>query len=225
MSQNTSSAVMAQRAPAPDALDYFPTPPWATRALVEWIEERLPVWPREQTVLEPAAGGGHMARALAERFLEVHAADVHDHGFPLDRIEDFTSPLFSPRPVDWVITNPPFLLAESFAQRAVALARTGAALLVRTAFLEGAGRHARLFSVMPPSHVLQFAERVPMLRGRCLRGASTATAYAWLVWHKGSPPGTRFGWIAPCRARLERWGDYDDDLADGRADLLGEGGG
>src|SRR3546814_6501707 len=34
VSQNTSHAVMAQRVEAHDSLDYFPTPPWATRALI-----------------------------------------------------------------------------------------------------------------------------------------------------------------------------------------------
>jgi hypothetical protein len=33
--QNTSHAVMAQRSEAKDSLDDFPTPPWATRALIE----------------------------------------------------------------------------------------------------------------------------------------------------------------------------------------------
>ena len=35
--QNTSHAVMAQRAEAFDSLDDFPTPPWATRALIEHV--------------------------------------------------------------------------------------------------------------------------------------------------------------------------------------------
>lgn len=35
MTQNTSHAVMAQRVEAHDSLDDFPTPPWATRALLE----------------------------------------------------------------------------------------------------------------------------------------------------------------------------------------------
>jgi hypothetical protein len=37
MKQNTSHAVMAQRAEAKDSLDNFPTPPWATRALIEHV--------------------------------------------------------------------------------------------------------------------------------------------------------------------------------------------
>jgi len=39
--QNTSHAVMAQRVEPHDSLDFFPTPPWATRALCEWIADRV----------------------------------------------------------------------------------------------------------------------------------------------------------------------------------------
>ena len=58
--QNTSSAVMAQRIEPADSADLFPTPPWATRALVEWISSQdMRVWEQsvwEQSVWEPAAG-------------------------------------------------------------------------------------------------------------------------------------------------------------------------
>jgi len=36
---------------------------------------------------------------------------------------------------------------------------------------------------------------------------SSATSYAWLVWQHGQHD-TRARWIAPCRRRLERPGDY-----------------
>jgi hypothetical protein len=39
--------------------------------------------------------------------------------------------------------------------------------LVRNGFLESRGRHSRLFKPHPPSLVLQFVERVPMVKGRC----------------------------------------------------------
>ena len=35
--QNTSHAVMSQRTEAKDSPDDFPTPPWATRALMEYV--------------------------------------------------------------------------------------------------------------------------------------------------------------------------------------------
>ena len=44
-------------------------------------------------------------------------------------------------------------------------------------------------------------ERVPMVKGRLDRKATSATSYAWLVWRKGSPAPTEVRWIPPCRKR------------------------
>ena len=41
MAQNTSHAVMAQRIEPADSLDDFPTPPWATRALLKILMKKL----------------------------------------------------------------------------------------------------------------------------------------------------------------------------------------
>lgn len=203
VSQNRSTAVMQRRVEAHDSLDDFPTPPWATRALCEHLAERGMLAVRN-TCREPAANRGHMVAPLREWFYEVIASDVHDYGvgYPVD---DY---LFGPPPpmVDWTVTNPPFRLAEQFIERALATSRVGVAMIVRAAFLEGVGRFERLFSRTPPSHVLQFAERVVMHKGRLAPEGSTATAYAWLVWLGDGP--TRMGWIAPCRKRLERASDY-----------------
>ena len=78
--QNVSHAVMAQRTEARDSLDDFPTPPWATRALVEHAIGR-PAALRALTCLEPACGVGHMAKVLAEYFGEVRSSDIHAYGF------------------------------------------------------------------------------------------------------------------------------------------------
>ena len=205
--QNTSSAVMQQRSEPHDSLDDFPTPPWATRALCEWLVTRQSQPLDLFTCREPAANRGHMVKPLREYFGEVIASDVHDYGagFP---VEDY---LFGPLPehVHWTITNPPFRLAEQFINRAIESSKQGCAMIVRAAFLEGVGRFERLFSVRPPSHVLQFSERVVMHKGKLSANGSTATAYAWLVWdidNRDAP--TELHWIAPCRKRLERAEDY-----------------
>lgn len=206
MSQNRSSAVMQQRSEPHDSLDDFPTPPWATRALCEFLGHGFLGYAlEEQSCREPAANRGHMVHPLAESFGCVEASDVHDYGagFP---VSDY---LWGPSPtvVDWTITNPPFRLAEQFIERARLSSSIGVAVIVRAAFLEGQGRFERLFSKNPPSYVLQFTERVVMHKGRLAPEGSTATAYAWLVWADGESP-TKFRWIAPCRKRLERPGDY-----------------
>lgn len=207
MSQNRSTAVMQRRAEPHDSLDDFPTPPWATRALCEWLAARGLISPTE-TCREPAANRGHMVRPLREFFARVDAADQHDYGagFP---VRDF---VFGPPPsvVGWTITNPPFRLAEDFIRQALASSETGVAMLVREAFLEGIGRYERLFSLTPPTDILQFTERVVMHKGRLAPEGSTATAYCWLVWDLSAEvEAPRFRWLPPCRKRLERASDYE----------------
>lgn len=201
-SQNTSSAVMQQRSEPHDSLDDFPTPPWGTRALCESLNALgFPL--ASSTCREPSANRGHMVKPLSEYFASVEASDVHDYGagYP---VEDY---LFGPdQPmVDWTIFNPPFRLAQQFIERAIRTSRVGVAAIVRTAFLEGVGRHRELFSVKPPGYVMQFTERVVMHKGKLSAKGSTATAYCWIVWTDGE---ARFRWIAPCRKRLERAEDY-----------------
>ena len=228
MAQNTSQAVMARRSEPHDSLDDFPTPPWATRALFEHV--LFPHWAgidvdqffRGQTVLEPACNRGYMLRPLVEVFGQVVAADVHDYGYPGQWVEDFLFPKPSPLFFDWIITNPPFKLAEAFIQRAFEMQPYGIAMFVRSAFLEGTGRYTRLFSKHPPTYTAQFAERVILHKGivrdpskeywdetaKKMKKPSTATAYCWLVWiaNEQQQPMT---WIPPCRRSLERPGDYD----------------
>lgn len=205
MTQNTSSAVMQQRAEPHDSLDDFPTPPWATRALCEWLWGHAIL----DTCREPAANRGHMVRPLREYFQRVEASDVHDYGAGFPARDYLFGP--DPEPVDWTITNPPFRLAEEFVARALRTSRQGVAVIVRSAFLEGIGRHERLFSKTPPSVILQFTERVVMHKGKLTATGSTATAYCWLIWMQGHDDhfGAGFGWIAPCRKRLERAEDYE----------------
>lgn len=204
MSQNTSSAVMQQRSDPKRSLDDFPTPPWATRALCEALKVQGYSLSRH-TVREPAANRGFMVRPLREYFHEVKASDIMDYGYGWP-VEDFLFP-YRIEEVDWTITNPPFTLADRFVERALATSRIGCAIIVRSAFLEGIGRYEQLFRDTPPALVLQFCERVAMVKGRVDPDASSATAYSWVVWVKGQSD-TRQRWIAPCRRQLERADDY-----------------
>lgn len=222
--QNRSSAVMQQRSEAHDSLDDFPTPPWATRALCEFLRDGPPSMPLDlYSVREPAANRGHMVRVLAEQFRQVEAADVHDYGAGF-AVRDY---LFGhdPEQIDWTITNPPFRLAEQFIERALRTSRHGVAIIVRSAFLEGQDRCQSLFAKHPPAYVLQLSERCGMFKGRLMqlgtkyidrdgqeRRAATATAYCWIVWIQGEKD-TRLRWIAPCRKRLERASDYEGAAA------------
>lgn len=215
MTKHTSVAVMARRVEPADSLDFFPTPPWATRALPAHVLPKAWPWPDlfKGTARDPACGQGHMALALDETFARVEAADIHPYGY--GAVQDFLHPDHGFDGVDWIITNPPFNRGEEFVLKALRLARRGVAMLVRTQFLEGAGRFRALFARARtrPQLVAQFSERVPMHRGRWVVDGSTATAYCWLVWLKHRPhdwpadPPTI--WIPPgCRTALAKHDDW-----------------
>lgn len=208
---NMSTAVMARRAAADieadselqalyRKLDFFPTPPWATRAGAELIRRQDPA---AEVVWECACGEGHMAVPLGEYF-DVIASDVHPHGF--GDVIDFLAP-DADMACDWIVTNPPFRVAGDFLRHGLVRARRGVALLLRLPFLEGAERYHLLHGEQPLTFCAPFSERVPMALGRWDPELSSATAYAWFVWDKqGQPmpiqpigPGTR--------ARLSRQDD------------------
>lgn len=228
MSQNTSSAVMQQRTEAHDSLDDFPTAPWATRALMHYlISSRLMRYGGrtlgDMTVWEPCANRGHMVKPLAEVFGKVIASDIFDYGMGY-HVHDFLmpyKPFHSAEPVDWVITNPPFRLAEQIILHALEIATQGVAVIVRSAFEEGIDRYYKLYAENPPTLMGVFTERVIMHKGVLrdpnklyldertgeMKRPSTATSYKWMVWAKGRDPQPQI-WIPPCRRQLERPGDY-----------------
>lgn len=194
-----SSAVMARRetTKAEGVLDFFPTPPWATRAVLPLLAKLSPRPLGELTCWEPACGEGHMACPLGEGFAAVHSSDVWPYGH--GQVLDFLDQRVSIGPVDWIVTNPPFKAAVDFALLGLQRARHGVALLLRTAWAEGGERHARLFGPRPPAVIAQYCERVPMVQGRWDPEAASATSYAWFIWTGDSEASTRFVWIPPGR--------------------------
>ena len=203
--QNTSHAVMAQRTEPKDSPDDFPTPPWATRGLLEYVIDDASALAK-LTCLEPACGAGHMAKVLKEYFKTVQSSDAFSYGY--GQVRDFVEEPYDVDTFDWVITNPPFRLAEDFVRLSLPIARKGVAILARTVFLESVGRYQGIFRQFPPAKFAQFVERVPMVKGRLDIKASTATGYAWLVWEKQTSDLPRLMWVPPCRKSLERHSDY-----------------
>jgi methylase of polypeptide subunit release factors len=209
-----SRAIMASRLEADDSLDYFPTPPWATRALIELVLEPLSIETRDAVAWEPACGEGHIAEVLSEYFREVMATDIHDYGYG-GHVADFLTcqqlaGIDCADAADWIITNPPFGdKSEAFVLQALDLAQIGVAMFVRLQWLETEGRYERIFSKSPPTLIAFFAERVNLCKGRWDPDGSTATAYIWLVWIKGKKPRAPF-WIPPgCRETFARDGDVE----------------
>lgn len=219
-------AVMEQRTEPHDSLDDFPTPPWATRALIEHViapiyartTEVARMKLRRMSVREPCANRGYMVRPLAEYFGAVFASDIFDYGFGYPQL-DYLFP-GDMSPAHWSIFNPPFKLGMQFILKSFETPGwAGTAAIVRTSFQEGGHRYVKLFRDNPPTVVAQSVERIVMHKGivrdpnelywdgKEWRRPSTATSYCWLVWMKDVPRMPNL-WIPPCRRDLERPGDY-----------------
>lgn len=229
-----AGSVMASRQVDPGTLDYFPTPPWAARAGGELVRA---LDPEAKTCWEPACGEGHMAHGLAEYFPDVWASDVHDYGGafwtenPLHpgvtwpAVSDFLGEGPKPgQPIDWIISNPPFIDGEAFIRLAWARAQRGVAMLLRLAFIESAARY-RLFEEVPLTVLAPFSERVPMVKGRWDPEASSATAYAWFICARAivTPPAAEpvVRLIPPgTKARLSRESDLSLFATKASAPLL-----
>lgn len=182
--------------------DFSPTPPWATRALIERV---LPYLERRghckfQTVWEPACGEGHIAEVLREYFLKVYASDLHEYGYGDTNTNFLTTKLDG---FDWIITNPPFEdNVQKFILQALACAGAGVAMFLQLRQLEGISRYQEVYKDHPPTVIAPFVERVPLVMGHYDPNASTTTAFMWLVWIKGAPPRAPF-WIPPgCKVGL-----------------------
>jgi len=166
--------------------DFFPTPKWATFALIDNEKFDGDIW-------EPACGDGAMSRVLSQTGRQVHSSDLFDRGFGEAGI-DFLSP---PRSADNIVTNPPYNCAEGFVASGVGYARKKFALLLRLAFLEGANRANTIFAKNQPSRVWVFSERITFYPSGVEPKGTGTTAYAWFVWDKDAPGRTELRWFKP----------------------------
>lgn len=153
--------------------DFYPTPVWATYALINIEDFQGNIW-------EPACGDGSMAKILKETNCSVESSDLFDRGYGSPGI-DF---LKTSRVVDNIITNPPFNAAEGFVRAGLKQSSNKLALLLRLAFLEGANRQREIFRMTPPTRVWIFSERITFYPAGAVQKGSGTTAYAWFVWDK-----------------------------------------
>ena len=106
-----------------DGPDFYPTPAWATYALVDNEEFIGDIW-------ECACGDGAMSQVLAKTGNVVRSSDLYDRGFGEGNHDFLTTDRRAPN----IITNPPFNSAEGFVQTAIQHSDRKVALLLRLAF-------------------------------------------------------------------------------------------
>lgn len=203
---------IARRSDYNETKDYFPTPPYATRALFRYL---LPAFEERKvaeayTIWDPACGGGHMSEVFKEYgFSQRISTDIEDYGYGgLDEKVSFQQAVKKHR-ADLIITNPPYGAMAAFVDHGLNASGIGLALLTRIQFLEGQVRHRDIFSVRPPTMVGVFADRIPFKMNKVVPKAPKMFTHCWVVWLHGAEP-RPLQWIPPeAQSLLEKEGDYD----------------
>lgn len=146
--------------------DFYPTPWDVTQSLIDFL-----MLPKTTTIWEPAAGEGHMAKVLESNGYTVRSSDIQAG-------EDFL--LQRECLGDFIITNPPFIVAEEFIKHSNWLTpKCGFAFLLKSQYWHSAKRF-KLFQSVPPQFVCPLTWRPDFLFG-AKSGAPTMEVL-WTIW-------------------------------------------
>lgn len=169
-----------------DGPDFFPTPSWATEALIDNEGFQGDIW-------ECACGNGAMSKVLETTGATIIDSDLYDRGYGEAGINFLTTT----RRANNIVTNPPYNAAEGFVRAGLDHAEHKFALLLRLAFLEGANRQRTIFSSAAPARVWVFSERITFYPEGAVQKGTGTTAYAWFVWDKNAAGSTELKWLKP----------------------------
>lgn len=150
-------------------LDYYPTPPEVTEALMDFLKlEPITIW-------ECACGDLSMSKVLEEYGHTVISTDI----------EKGTDYLRSTQVCDAIITNPPFNQSADFIEKALSESRI-VAMLLKSQYWHAKKRYD-LFMNNPPSYVLPLTWRPDFLWQERKNGEKSAPTMemCWTVWIEG----------------------------------------
>ncbi len=157
--------------------DFYPTPTWATHALMKRENFSGTIW-------EPAAGRGDMSKVIETYNPQVRSSEL-ETGADVYGIQgvDF---LKTEDRVDHIITNPPFKHAKEFVEHAKTCANHKVAMFLKLVFLESAGRYEFFQDrEFPLKKVWVFSKRVTLYKDGEQNGRGTGTiCFAWFIWDK-----------------------------------------
>ena len=148
-----------------NASDFYPTPPEVTQALLDFLN--LPPY---TLIWEPACGDGHMVKVMEANGYAVISSDIKTGKDFL--IEPFVHS-------DWIITNPPFSLADKFIERC-AYHKVSFALLLKSQYWHAKKRY-QIFKKYQPSYVLPLTWR-PYFLFKQRGSGSPLMDVMWCVW-------------------------------------------
>lgn len=169
--------------------DFYPTPPEATVALMEFL--RIP---KGKLIWEPACGEGDMVEAIGQIGYNCIGTDIRSG-------KDFLTT--DKIPCDWIITNPPFSLAEQFIKRCVEH-NVNFALLLKSQYWHSKKRYPLFFS-FPPKFILSLTWRPDFLFKK--RGSgSPLMDVMWCVWYPSEFPIVHTRYVPLTKPEVSKYG-------------------
>ena len=164
------------------AADFYETPYSMTHQLLDVAGIGV-----NESVLEPACGGGAIVRVLSDRgYQNVTAYDLEDGKSFLDETGRF----------DCVLTNPPYSLSQEFIRHGLEVADRTIYLLPIT-YLHGQRRHDEFYG-KGHLHQINVFTRYPLL-GEALRDDGTyrtgMMAYGWFDFRRERAASTKVRWL------------------------------
>lgn len=155
--------------------DFYPTPPEATEALLKFLD-----LPKSRVIWEPACGEMDMVNVMRNHGYSVVASDISCG-------QDFlTTPL---QDCDWIITNPPFSVADKFIERCAEHGKPFA-LLLKSQYWHARKRY-ELFKNAKPAFVCPLTWR-PDFLFKTQKKSAPLMDVMWCVWLPGFCGTTRY---------------------------------
>jgi hypothetical protein len=153
--------------------DYYPTPEFATNALLNSGE------PIGGLILEPCTGDDAIAEVLRNR-----AGMVVTNDIDFSRTADFHQNILDAKwlfgfEFNWIVTNPPFSLASQIVPLCYERATEGIAMLLRLSFLEPVESRGAWLNEHPPTTLIVLP-RISFTND----GHTDSVTCAWMVWNK-----------------------------------------
>lgn len=174
-----------------DGIDFYPTPPGATKALLH--AETFP-----GRIFEPACGDGTLGSILEREGYHVHASDLYDYGYGHTGI-DFFSINKMPARCKSIIANPPGkaysptlnkkVPVEAWIEHAWNLGPTKMAMFMKFPAIAGQ-RRVPVLRVCNLKWVLPFIERVSCFKNGIPpapgeKNNNNQVNWAWFIFERG----------------------------------------
>jgi len=186
--------------------DYYATDPGSTFALFD-VEKFEPT-----TFLEPCCGEGHISKIIEHMMdgSEIESTDLIDRGYGEGDV-DFLEKDYEGQKYDYIITNPPYKLAQQFIEKSLSITNKKVVMFLKIQFLEGIGRYD-MFKNTPLKIVHVFSGRQDPWSNGLQKNPKTGKkwgstmCFAWFVWEHGYEGEPTIKWIHPDQCKVD--GDF-----------------